>query len=128
MESGDASDEEAPPCDPKSNNQTKKERSKAISMVVDIETEDGLKRCVVMVIAKKIWLARANLLYYENKIFFFCYVLLLNRDLGLSISSEFFCAKKLLFTPLVLLFNFLLRQFIFYLIFFLRQFIFYSHL
>ena len=62
------------------------------------------------------------------KIFFFCYVLLLSRELGLSISSEFFRAKKLLFTPLVFLFIFLLRQFIFYLIFLLRQFIFYTHL
>ena len=61
MESGDASDEEAPPCDPKSNNQTKKERSKAIFMVVDMETEDDLKRHAIMVVAKKIWLARANL-------------------------------------------------------------------
>ena len=67
MESGDASDEEAPPCDPKSNNQTKKERSKAISMIVDMETEDGLKRHAVMVVAKKIWLACANLLYYKHK-------------------------------------------------------------
>ena len=67
MESGDASDEEAPPCDPKSNNQTKKERLKAISMVVDMETEDGLKRLAVMVVAKKIWLAHANLLYYKDK-------------------------------------------------------------
>ena len=62
------------------------------------------------------------------KIFFFCYVLLLSRELGLSISSDFFRAKQLLFTPLVFLFNFLLRQFIFYLIFLLRQFIFYTHL
>ena len=67
MESGDASDEEAPPCDPKSNNQTKKEWSKAISMVVDMETEDGLKRHAVMVVAKKIWLAHANLIYYKDK-------------------------------------------------------------
>ena len=71
MESGDASDEEAPPCDPKSNNQTKKEQSKVISMVVDMETEDGLKRRPVMVVARKIWLARASLLYYKDKIFFF---------------------------------------------------------
>ena len=106
MESGDASDKEAPPCDPKSNNQTKKERSKAISMVVDMETEDGLKRHAVMVVTKKIWLARANPLYYKDKIFFFCYVLLLNRELGLSISSGFFHAKILLFTPIVFLFNF----------------------
>ena len=55
------------PCDPKSNNQTKKERSKAISMVVDMETEDGLKRRAVTVVAKKIWLAHANLLYYNEK-------------------------------------------------------------
>ena len=65
MESGDASDKEAPPCDPKSNNLTKKEWSKAISMVVDMETEDSLKRCAVMVVAKNIQLARADLLYYK---------------------------------------------------------------
>ena len=53
MESGDTSDEEALPCDPKSNNLTKKERLKVISMVVDMETEDGLNRRAIMVIAKK---------------------------------------------------------------------------
>ena len=94
MESGDASDEEAPPCDPKSNNQTKKEQSKVISMVVDMETEDGLKRHAVMVIAKKFgWLVQT----YSSikiKIFFFCYELLLNHELGLSISSEFVSCKK----------------------------------
>ena len=63
MESGDASDKEAPPCDPKSNNLTKNERLKAISMVVDMETEDGLKRPAIMVVAKKIQLAHADLLY-----------------------------------------------------------------
>ena len=62
MESGDASDEEAPPCDPKSNNLTQKEQSKPISMLVDMETEDGLKRRAIMVIAKKIGLAYADLL------------------------------------------------------------------
>ena len=53
MESGDTYNEEAPPCDPKSNNQMKKEWSKVISMVVDMETEDGLKRCAIMVVAQK---------------------------------------------------------------------------
>ena len=67
MESGDASDEEAPPCDPKNNNLTKKERLKAISMVVDMETEDSLKRRAIMVVAKKIQLACADLLYYKHK-------------------------------------------------------------
>ena len=67
MESGDACDKEAPPCDPKSNNLMQEEQSKAISMVVDMETEDGLKRCAVMVVTKKIQLAHADLLYYKSK-------------------------------------------------------------
>ena len=35
-------------------------------MVVDMETEDSLKRHAVMVIAQKIWLACADLLYYKH--------------------------------------------------------------
>ena len=75
MESGDASNEEALPCDPKSNNLMQKEQSKAISMLVDMEAEDSLKRHAIMVITKKIGLAHADLLYHKTKIFF-CYVLL----------------------------------------------------
>ena len=67
MESGDVSNEEAPPCDPKSNNLTKKEWSKVISMVVDMETKDSLKRCAIMVVVKKIQLACEDLLYYKCK-------------------------------------------------------------
>ena len=99
MESGDASDKEASPCDPKSNNQMQKERSKAISMLVDMETKDGLKRCAVMVVAKKI-LAHADLLYYRtNKIhFLLCtsMVLIYSSELGIIISSEFFPQKETL--------------------------------
>ena len=69
-------DEEAPPCDSKSNNPMQKEESKAISMVVDMETEDSLKRCDIMVIAKKIQLAHTDLLYYRCKNIFFCNVFL----------------------------------------------------
>ena len=76
MESGDASDEEAPPCDPKSNNLTQKERSKVISMLVDMETEDGLKRHAVMVIAKKLAWHMQTYSTIKLKLFFFCYVLL----------------------------------------------------
>ena len=61
-------------------------------MIVDMETEDGLKRRAVMVVAKKNWLAHAKLLYYKDKNI---YVLLLNRELGLSISSGFFSRKKI---------------------------------
>ena len=107
MESGDASNEEAPPCDPKSNNLTKKERSKMISMVVDMETEDGLKRCAVMVIAKNIWLACADLHYYKHQNILLLLstpvVLIYNSELGVIISSEFFPCKETpeeeLFTP-----------------------------
>ena len=99
MESGDASDKEASPCDPKSNNQMQKEQSKAISMLVDTETEDGLKRCDVMVVAKKI-LAHTDLLYYRtNKIhFLLCtsMVLIYSSELGIIISSEFFSRKETL--------------------------------
>ena len=76
MESGDASDKEAPPCDPKSNNLMKKEWSQAISMVVDMETEDSLKRHAIMVVAKKIRLARGDLLYNKCKNILLFYVLL----------------------------------------------------
>ena len=64
MESGDASDKEASPCEPISNNQMQKKQPKVISMLVDMETEDGLKRHAVMVVTKKIGLAHADLLYY----------------------------------------------------------------
>ena len=36
-------------------------------MVVDMETEEALKRRAIMVVAKKNWLAHANLLYYKDK-------------------------------------------------------------
>ena len=107
MESGDASNKEAPPCGPKSNNLMKKEWLKAISMVVDMETKDGLKRCPIMVIAKKIQLACADLLYYKckNILLLLCtpVVLIYNSELGVIISSEFFSCKETpeeaLFTP-----------------------------
>ena len=96
MEATGASNEEAPPCDPKSNNQTKKERSKAISMVVDMETEDGLKKDVPSWSSpKKFGWHVETYSTIKIKIFFFCYVLLLNRELGLSISSGFFSRKKI---------------------------------
>ena len=72
MESGDTSDKEAPPCDPKSNNLTKKEQSKVISMIIDMETKDSLKRCAIMVVTKKIQLACADLLYYKHKKLLLC--------------------------------------------------------
>ena len=105
MESGDASDKEAPPCDPKSNNLTQKEWSKV--MVVDMETEDSLKRHAIMVVTKKIQLACADLLYYKRKniLLLLCtpVVLIYNSELGIIISSEFFSCKETseeaLFTP-----------------------------
>ena len=132
MESGDASDKEAPPCDPKSNNLMQREQSRVISMVVDMETEDGLKRHAVMVVAQKIQLAHADLLYYESKniLLLLCtpVVLIYISELGIIISSEFFMqrnSRRSIIYSLVFLFNFfarcggrlpheVLRQFIFY--------------
>ena len=68
-------------------------------MVVDMETEDSLKRCAVMVVAKKFQLACTDLLYYKHKniLLLLCtpVVLIYNSELGLIIFSEFFCTKKL---------------------------------
>ena len=44
MDFGDASDEEAHPCDPIGNNLSQKEHLKVISMLVDMKTKDSLKR------------------------------------------------------------------------------------
>ena len=76
-------------------------------MVVDMETEDSLKRCAVMVVAKKNLLACADLLYYKHRNILLLLstpvVLIYNRELGLIISSEFFSCKETLeealFTP-----------------------------
>ena len=57
MESGDASDEEAPPCDPKRKDLMQKEWLKEISMLVAMETEDGLRRGAIMAVTKKIVLS-----------------------------------------------------------------------
>ena len=68
-------------------------------MLVDVQTEDGLKRHAIMVITKKIGLAHADLLYYRTKniLFLLCtpMVLIYNSELGIIICSEFFHAKKL---------------------------------
>ena len=97
MESGDASNEEAPPCDPKRKDLTQKEWSKAISMLVAMETEDSLRRYAIMVITHKIGLACADLLYHKTKniILLLCtpMVLIYNHELGIINASEFSCKK-----------------------------------
>ena len=68
-------------------------------MLVAMETEDGLKRHAVMVVAKKIGLTHADLLYYRtyNIHFLLCtsMALIYNSELGIIISSEFFRRKRL---------------------------------
>ena len=54
-ESGDASDKDAPPCDPKRKDLTQKEQLKVISMLVAMETKDSLRRGGIMVVTKKPW-------------------------------------------------------------------------
>ena len=43
------------------------EQTKVISMLVAMETEDSLRRCVIMVITQKIGLVYADLLYHKTK-------------------------------------------------------------
>ena len=75
-----------------------KEWSKVISMLVAMETKDGLRRGAIMVVAKKIALACADLIYHKTKniIFLLCTpkVLIYNCELGIVNSSEFFCTKN----------------------------------
>ena len=98
MESGDTSDKEAPPCNPNSNNLIQEEWSKVISMLVDMEIKDGLKRRAVIVVTKKNGLAHADLLYHKTKniLFLLCtpMVLIYNSELGVIISSEFFVQRN----------------------------------
>ena len=60
MESGDASNEQAPPCDPKRKDLMQKEWLKVISMFVAMETKDVLRRGAIMVVTQKIGLACAE--------------------------------------------------------------------
>ena len=98
MESGDASNEDTPPCDPKSNNLTQKEQAKVISMLVHMETEDSLKRGAIMVVAKKLaWHVQTYSTIKLEIFFLLCNptVLIYNSELGVINSSEFFHTKKL---------------------------------
>ena len=56
-------------------------------MLVDMETEDSLKRGAIMVIAKQFGLACADLLYHKTKniLFLLCTptVLIYNSELGI---------------------------------------------
>ena len=53
MESGDASNKEAPPTNPKKKELTRNTQLQVISMLVVMNTEDGLKQGSVMAIAKR---------------------------------------------------------------------------
>ena len=87
VESGDTSDEEAPPCDPKSNALMQKEQLKAISMLVAVETEDGLRRSAIMVVTKIFGLACA-----EQKV---------HVSWAWLILQNFVCPKKLVMYSLI---------------------------
>ena len=76
-----------------------KEWLKVISILVAMESEDGLRKGATMVIAKKIGLAHADILYHKtNNIILLLstpIVLIYNCELGINNSSELFHAKKL---------------------------------
>ena len=68
-------------------------------MLVDMETEDGLKRLAVMVDAKKLAWHVQTYSTIKIKIYFFLLctlmVLIYNSELGIIISLELFRTKKL---------------------------------
>ena len=68
-------------------------------MLVDMETEDALKRHAIMVITKKLAWHMQTYSTIKLKIFLFLLctpmVLIYNSELGIIISSEFFHTKKL---------------------------------
>ena len=76
MESGDASDEEAPPCDPIRKDLMQKEQSKVKSMLVAMDTKDSLRRGAIIFIAKKFAWHEQTYSTIKLKILFYCYVLL----------------------------------------------------
>ena len=57
MESGDSSDEEAPPSNPNMKDLLRKEWSEAVSMLVAMKTQDGLRRGSIMFVTKKFGVA-----------------------------------------------------------------------
>ena len=57
MESGDSSDEEAPPSNSNMKDLLRKEWSKAVSMLVAMKTQDGLRRGSIMFVTKKFGVA-----------------------------------------------------------------------
>ena len=71
-----------------------------IAMLVDMETEDGLKRHAIMVVTKKLAWHIQTYSTIKLKIFTFSYVLLwfsiYNSELGIINSSEFFSCKETL--------------------------------
>ena len=76
MESGDASDKEAPPCEPKRKDLMQKEQLKVISMLIAMEIKESLRRGAIMVIAKKLAWHVQTYSTITLKILFYCYVLL----------------------------------------------------
>ena len=80
MESGVASDEQAPPCDTKRKDLTPTEQLKVISMLVAMEAKDSLRRGAIMVIAKKFGFCTSSAKR--------------THELGIINSPEFFHAKK----------------------------------
>ena len=54
MESADASNEEAPPCDHKRKDLMQKQQLDMIFMLAAMETEDGLRSGAIMVVTKNL--------------------------------------------------------------------------
>ena len=64
MESGESSNDEAPPSNPNRKDLTRKDQLKAASMLVTMKTDDSLRRGAIMFITKKLaWHTALSIIY-----------------------------------------------------------------
>ena len=87
MESGDSSDEEAPPSNPNRKDLMRKEQSKAVSMLVAMETDHGLRRGAIMFSTQKIGMACCTVYHLWERAKRTC-------ELGIINSPEFISCKR----------------------------------
>ena len=100
MESGDSSDEEAPPSIPNRMELMRKEQLVAVSMLVTMKTDDGLRRGAIMFVTKKFGIACCTVYHLWERA-------KSTHELGIINSPEFILCKKTLEEGLCIQMSFL---------------------
>ena len=87
MESGDSSNEDAPPSNPNRKELTRKEQSAAFSVLLTMKTDNGLRRGATMFITNKFGMACCTVYHLWDRAKSMC-------ELGTINSPEFILCKK----------------------------------